>query len=68
MIRSGILTADDPIELLEGVLVEKTSENTAHRIATRRSCDALRAAIPAGWYVDEQAPITTKGSDRAATG
>lgn len=63
MIRSGILTADDPIELLEGVLVEKMSKNVAHRIATRRTCDVLRSAIKTGWYVDEQAPITTGDSE-----
>ena len=63
MIRSGVLSDDDRIELLEGVLVEKMSKNPAHRIATRKTGDALRAVLPAGWYVDEQAPVTTADSE-----
>ena len=63
MIRSGVLSGDDRIELLEGVLVEKMSKNPAHRIATRKTGDALRAVLPAGWYVDEQAPVTTADSE-----
>lgn len=63
MIRSGVLTDDDRLELLEGVLVEKMSKNPGHRIATRKTCDALRAVLPAGWYADEQAPVTTADSE-----
>jgi Uma2 family endonuclease len=63
MIRSGFLTDDDHIELLEGVLVEKMSKTPGHRIATRRTCDALRNALPIGWYADEQSPITTPESE-----
>jgi len=63
LVRSGFLTDDDRLELLEGVLVEKMSKNPGHRIATRRTCDALRAILPAGWYVDEQAPVTTADSE-----
>lgn len=63
MIRTGVLTDDDRLELLEGVLVEKMSKNPGHRIATRRTCDALRSVLPVGWYADEQAPITTADSE-----
>lgn len=63
MVRSGVLTDDDRVELLEGVLVEKMSKNPKHRIATRRTCDALRECLPAGWYADEQAPVTTADSE-----
>ena len=63
MIRSGVLSGEDRLELLEGVLVEKMSKNPAHRIATRKTGDALRAVLPAGWYVDEQAPVTTADSE-----
>ena len=58
MIRAGILTEDDPIELLEGLLIEKMPKNPPHRIATHLTAAALRAAIPDGWYVDSQEPIT----------
>ena len=33
MIRSGILTDDDPVELLEGLLVTKMAKNPAHALA-----------------------------------
>ena len=63
MIRAGILTADDPVELLEGWLVYKMPKNPPHRIATRLTQDALEAIVPAGWYVDSQEPITLDDSE-----
>jgi Uma2 family endonuclease len=63
MVRAGILTDDDPVELLEGWLVSKMPKNPAHRAATRLTQKALELAIPAGWYVDSQEPITTQDSE-----
>ena len=63
MIRAGILTDDDPVELLEGLLVEKMSKNRPHSLATRRLRRALERLIPSGWYVDSQEPITTSDSE-----
>lgn len=61
--RAGILTPDDRVELLEGLLVEKMTKNPPHRIATRRAREALEAALAAGWYVDTQEPIVTGDSE-----
>ncbi len=58
MIRTGILTDDDPVELLEGVLVPKMSKNPPHSAATRRLREALRPLLPPGWLVDSQEPVT----------
>jgi Uma2 family endonuclease len=63
MIRAGILTEDDPIELLEGVLVAKMSKNPAHSTAKRLLLQALIRTLPAGWFADEQEPITTNDSE-----
>lgn len=63
MIRSGILTDDDPVELLEGWLVLKMPKKPAHRVATRLLRAALEAIAPLGWYVDSQEPITTADSE-----
>lgn len=63
MIRSGILTDDDPVELLEGWLVFKMPKNPPHRAATRLIREALESIIPAGWYVDSQEPITLADSE-----
>jgi Uma2 family endonuclease len=63
MIRTGILTADDQVELLEGWLVSKMPKKPQHRIATRLTQKALEAIVPDGWYVDAQEPITLADSE-----
>jgi hypothetical protein len=63
MIRAGILTDDDPVELLEGWLVYKMPKNPPHRIATRLTRASLERIIVAGWYVESQEPITTEDSE-----
>lgn len=63
MVRTGILTEDDPVELLEGLLVPKMPKNPRHRAATRLLCKALERLAAAGWYVDTQEPITTADSE-----
>lgn len=63
MIRAGILQSGDPVELLEGVLVQKMPSNPPHRIAALLIREALGRIVPAGWYVDSQAPITTSDSE-----
>jgi Uma2 family endonuclease len=63
MVESGILTEDDPVELLEGWLVSKMPKNPPHRLTTRLIREALEGIIPAGWYVDSQEPITLADSE-----
>jgi Uma2 family endonuclease len=63
MIRAGILTDDDPIELLEGWLVYKMPKNRQHSIATRHTREMIEQHLPQGWYVDSQEPITTAESE-----
>jgi Uma2 family endonuclease len=68
MIEAGILTDDDPVELLEGWLVFKMPKNPPHRITTRLLRAALEQLIPVGWYVDSQEPepdvIVVRGDTR----
>ena len=63
MIRNGILTDDDPVELLEGWLVAKMPKNPPHRVTTQITREVLAQMLPSGWYVDDQEPITTKDSE-----
>lgn len=63
MIHAGILTDDDPIELLDGWLVYKMPKNRQHIIATRHARDLIEQSIPPGWYVDSQEPITMEESE-----
>ena len=63
MIQSGILTDDDPVELLEGWLVSNMPKNPPHSVATQLTRQVLERFLPAGWHVDTQEPITTDTSE-----
>ena len=63
MICSGILTEDDPVELLEGWLILKMPKNPLHSATTRQVRQVLENKIPNGWIVDSQEPITTTDSE-----
>lgn len=60
--RAGIL-ADEPIELLEGWLAQKMTKNPPHTTTTRYVKRALEGAMPSGWFVDAQEPITLADSE-----
>ncbi|MGH9937172.1 MAG: Uma2 family endonuclease [Blastocatellia bacterium] len=63
MINAGILTDDDPVELLEGWLIPKMPKKPPHRVTKQLTRDALALLLPPGWYVEEQEPITTGDSE-----
>jgi Uma2 family endonuclease len=63
MIAAGILTSNDPVELLDGWLVQKMAKNPPHRVTTRLVREALESIIPDGWYVETQEPITLTESE-----
>jgi hypothetical protein len=63
MIDAGILGAGSRVELVEGILLEKMSKNPAHSFATRAGRYLLEAAVPAGWFVDTQEPVTLGDSE-----
>jgi len=62
MIRTGILTEEDPVELLEGWLVPKLPKNPAHRPATGLVREALTASVSKGWHVGTHEPVTLQDS------
>jgi Uma2 family endonuclease len=63
MVRHEILTEDDEVELLDGLLVAKMTKNTAHHVAKLLVQIALAKVIPEGWYVDSQDAITLATSE-----
>lgn len=63
MVAQGVISADDPVELLEGLLVRKMGKNPGHRIATKLVAESLEAVVPKGWYVERQEPITLVDSE-----
>lgn len=63
MIAEGILTEEDPVEMLEGLLVKKITKNRPHTLGTQLTREALAQLMPLGWYVDAQEPLTTQHSE-----
>src|SRR4051812_42839410 len=63
MIDAGVLTDDDPVELLEGILVFKMPKKPKHRFVIRKLAKAIEAVLPAGWFVQLQEPITLSNGE-----
>jgi Uma2 family endonuclease len=63
MIRDNILGEDDPVELIEGLLVKKMPKNPPHTVATTLLRRAFEALLPPDWFTNEQAPVTTPDSE-----
>ena len=63
MIAAGILTEDDPVELLAGCLVPKMPKNPPHTLANGLIHEAIVRLLPKGWFADSQEPITTDDSE-----
>jgi Uma2 family endonuclease len=63
MSRVGILLDGDPVELLEGLLVQKAAKTPAHRFATQTLSELLAGLLPSGWFVSAHSPVTTADSE-----
>jgi Uma2 family endonuclease len=63
MVRYGILTEDDNVELLNGLLIAKMTKSTAHCAANWLAQDSLAKVISEGWHVDSQNAITLATSE-----
>ena len=57
LIEHGILDEDDPIELVDGLLLVKEPQYTPHATAVTLVAEALRAAFGPGWTVRQQLPM-----------
>ena len=63
MIESGAFTEDDRLELIEGWVVQQMAKGPGHEYAVGQGEELLRALLPAGWHVRNQAPITLTSSE-----
>lgn len=63
IIRAGILTENDPVELLEGVLVTKMPRSAPHDGTILLMQTQLLPKLPATWVLRIQSAITTKDSE-----
>ncbi len=61
LIGDGFLDEDEPIELLDGLLLVKEPQHSAHRTAVTLVAEAVRAAFGDGWFVQVQSPIALDG-------
>jgi Uma2 family endonuclease len=57
MVDTGILRKDEPVELLDGVLVVMSSQGPAHAEATANLADRLRVAYAGRAKVREEKPL-----------
>ena len=63
MTRSGVLTKDDRVELIEGVLVQKMTLHPPHASSVRKCNAAIPPLLPPGWFYDVQLPVTLGDSE-----
>lgn len=63
MIAAGILTDDNPVELLEGWLITRMPKNPPHTLTTQLTGELLARMLPLGWFVNVQEPITLADSE-----
>jgi len=60
MIDAGVLTEDDPVELIEGILVYKMPRKPRHSFVISKLVKAFRGLLPQGYFIRVQDPVTLK--------
>jgi Uma2 family endonuclease len=63
MADAGILTEEDPVELLGGWLIRKMTQKPEHPVVVDLVRDAFASRLFAGGYVRTQAPVTLAGGE-----
>ena len=62
MIELGILTTNDRVQLLQGVIAEMTPVGIPHSYSVQAMIEAIRASIPTGWTIRVQQPVSLAAS------
>jgi Uma2 family endonuclease len=57
LIDQGFFDEDEPIELLDGLLLLKEPQSSPHRTAVGLVAEVLRVAFGSGWFVQVHSPI-----------
>ena len=63
MCKADILTTEDRVELLDGLVVNKMSKKPPHTVATVLTREALQRVLPPDWHISVQDPVTTDTSE-----
>ncbi len=61
--KSGVLTEDDSVELLEGLIVKKMTKNPLHDSTIDLLVSMLSRQIPTGWFLRVQNVLRTADSE-----
>ncbi|MBI1733654.1 MAG: Uma2 family endonuclease [Candidatus Rokubacteria bacterium] len=57
LVERGLFEADDRIELIDGLLVVREPQSSAHAVAVQLAQRALHRAFGAGWDIRPHAPV-----------
>ena len=57
MTAAGLIAEDEPVELIEGLLVTKMSRKRPHIVAGKKGLKVLSSIIPSGWHVAKEDPV-----------
>lgn len=63
LIALGVYPEGEPLELIEGLVIQKMSRGTAHDEAMDFLDSALAELVPAGWFVRSQRAVTLPDSE-----
>jgi Uma2 family endonuclease len=66
MINHGILTEDDDVELLRGVICKRSRRGPMHVTSVTLTANALDDVLLAGWHRRTHCPLTTLDSEPEA--
>jgi hypothetical protein len=62
MIDAGVFLSGPKLELIEGVLVQKMTQNPPHSFCLGEVEDALKALVPSTWHLRVQCPLALDDS------
>jgi Uma2 family endonuclease len=57
MVRTGILTENDRVELINGLLRTKMSKNAPHILSTKKALRAVQGIIGESWHAAKEDPV-----------
>ncbi len=63
MVRDGTIAEDDPVELLDGIVVHKMPKGPRHEASAARCRRAIERALPAGWHLRVEGSIRIPDHD-----
>jgi Uma2 family endonuclease len=64
MIASAIIAEEEPVELIEGLLVAKMGRNRPHVQAGKKGFRAIERVLPGGWHVSKEDPIVVSDGSK----